>query len=1096
MQKRKLLLDSARLIRVIKSTDGVIRHDDSEGGFIKHSFYTYGFFDELTYIKPHSEKYLSYKNCLGIEYPCKNENVSAEQLFCIYGGSAYSKNYEVFESTDKSKPFLGIILASINKIDETNFEFLTETIIENLIGIFDGKNYSAEVYKTLNCADLCIAVRTDSFEDIYTASVAVKEYFNENQIQFNITTIQCVSNNVDTLSTEIYNSNSNVLFDLRVADKADYDSYEPKGILGIGGKVVRLSFKDYFDQIFPLFIKRKYNSTSSIDIVHERIFFDNVAKIKTSSSGCKTVNNDKKLSYINKLRKDLAEIEQEVEHLENCRYQIEEEVLLIHELINTFCDLWFQYTSVNGYIFYVQCSLLFDGIRKCIESIKKATSEDSRIYLCKILKYNSNKSINCINNYNKMLQYLNQDSVNYPTHEVHAKVNTEKYLLAYTAYLHNICKDFYDEYNHDKSENLRKILPIALFDMNADEISVFTLFDKETAEFSDERLSLYAAIFPTYRRFANIRHVLPLLTHELSHEFRYMERHKRNKAIVDYLIEDFSNRIVRELLKESEIKTLTINGLQIFLSQSLCSSLKTVLFNNDYSLFDSWHMHEFPVKLSNLIEKQILSFTDRTSDRIAYNTNKKSLLTLNCDIASEHVKELYNWLYQKKQDIGEISSDSTNIDLIVQLTKHKKFISSFKSNTDEEILFEGYLNLYTDVNNVLKVLYADLYDEFHSHISDISGFSYEQLQFTNARLILTEIQNFYKSKISNNTNATDSNNERLIKFCEDIIDITLRLNIIGEASPITTTDTEQVDKNLNAIFSCLHNSILACSNTGSEYHIYFRSTKYRNIFTTMGLYNDESDVFVSLLKKVLYRINGDINTSFKDKIRCYGEICADLGMCAAFNFTAFGYIRFLTHIFEQEKFGMWERGKSLTVDRVNTVLKTLLISECCKDSTAQSLAECRENFNKLKRDLCFKLAEYVGQKFQYNTDDPSPEFYDNINQNIRFMEKYINKLNVFDIQFSDTGIQKHYNDLYENISAAKWVENCQKDSTVNAIGDYYNISKITVEEENKYLSFFEHHMEFVFKYYCKHRNFYNKLINTIDDKTEILSINECMDILF
>ncbi len=1093
------ILESTRLIRIVKNINGSKNHRYSYQDFVLETFYTFGYFDKLMYIKPKNEKYLSYKNCLGIEYPNKKENVLSEQLFCLYGGKDYEQNYDVFEYQNEDKPFLGIILVSINKTSEKNFASLTDKIAKSFINILKDETFLSGTYRTLNCADLCVVLRTSSLEDIYLTFAALKQYLDKEEIESNLTTFQCISKNVKTLNASLYQYNKNIEFDLRVTNIDEYEQrgYDCKGVLGIGSNVIRVPFKEYFEKIFPMFIdNRFYNNSNPVDIIHERIFFNNHT-LNSNNYLSPNFCMDKKRRYIDALRQEVESIENKVKNIPFGKYQIEEDLLLIHELINTFCDLWYQFTSVNGYIFYVQCCLLFDGIKKNLDNIQNANTDENKMRFCKILKTNGKKAINCINNYNKILQYLNQNSVNFPTHEMQAKVNTEKYLLAYTAYLHNICNEFYNQYDRDEKEKRRKILPIALFDTNEKAISAITLFDKEPEEYTQERMSLYAVVFPNYSRFANIRHVIPLLTHELSHEFRYLKRKERNKAIVEYLLEDLAVKIVRELLRESEIKTLTINGLQTFITRILFEVLNEVILGDD-NLFCGWHMYEIPDKLKNLIDEQLLSFTDRTSERIIYNTNKDSLLSLNSNIAGNHIEELYNWIYFKKQQfvddhqVEQMKRYKTNADI----KKIELLIAKMKSGKeiiDQRKIIAEYSILHKVINDILKISYENLYVDFCNYVNTVIGFSYDEVKFSNSKLILTQIHNFYKDRVLSDKNQ--DNKDEIIKFCEEIIDITLRLNIIGTAFPIHKTSTTQVDSNLEKIFNHLHKKVEEeCCSVDSEYHIFFRSSKYRNIFNTMGLYNEQKDVFVVLLKKVLYRISGQIHNSFVEKIACYGEICADLGMCAAFNFSPFGYVRFLTNIFEKEKFETWVKGQSKTSDRINAVVTTLLRYQACKISPLDG-TDAEQNFNDLKREFCIKLYEYVNQNFVVN-ENKANKFYEKINENIDFMKNYMNRINIFEIQYSDNGIQEHFDTLYKEINEANWVKNCKAEITLNAIGEYYNANKITEQQEKQYCTFFEHHINFVFKYYCKHREVYNRLINAINSQDDVLSLGQCMKILF
>ena len=78
MTEKEALLNSARLIHIKKNT-GTAKIKSYNKDFTLIPFYSYGFFDELIYIKPKDNNYLSYKNCLGIDHPNKKTNVLTEQ---------------------------------------------------------------------------------------------------------------------------------------------------------------------------------------------------------------------------------------------------------------------------------------------------------------------------------------------------------------------------------------------------------------------------------------------------------------------------------------------------------------------------------------------------------------------------------------------------------------------------------------------------------------------------------------------------------------------------------------------------------------------------------------------------------------------------------------------------------------------------------------------------------------------------------------------------------------------------------------------------------------------------------------------------------
>lgn len=1118
---------SARLIRLLKSADGYIKDEGSatkkKDGLEELSFYTFGFFNRLTYIKPTEEKLFSYKHCFGIEYPYRDEttNAAADQLFCIYEGTGIDTSFDPFEAVSEEMPFLGVILISVNTLDAENFRNFLDTTIETLKNdVLNTRNL--KIYKTLNCADICIAQRTDSLSEIYSSVNRMKKYFNDKKIQSNISVIQCMV--MDSKSTvfkpELIAKNKNVYFDLRLVDRAKYSNYATYGILGLGGTTMRIGFEDYFRKVYPRFIRQKQGHSKN-SIVHERIIYDDSDSFNESCSAlgesCDAENYIKELkNTVKKIEKNFFNLLKRDQSILHCKYKFVENITLINELISVFSDLWYQYTPINGYIFYVQVSLMLHGIEnniKCFSQIKQVYNQDD---LCEMLIDNMHKSIVCIDYYNEMLQVLNLDSVNYPTHELQSKVNTEKYLLAYTAYLHTICAEFYKQYDNENSnnnDNRRRILPIAMFDINAERISAFTLFDR--TEFSSNnnetmKISLYSVVFPNYRRFANIRHILPVLTHELSHEFRYMNKKERNKQLIQYMLEALSKEIVKGLLHEADIDVFTINSLTNSLTEKINKSLCNILFSDADDL-RSTHIYEISEKLIQHLDTHIFSFIN---ERHEYLSNIELKLKPNHEIFCTHIQKLCQWLlHMKKRVFGEnaekcISNDNEKLyGCFIKLLKnqHKRVKEVCGCSGEEDyikILLAGQsindlfeftneqLNiicsrLLSDCNNTLKIVYEKTYTEYLSYISEQQSRKYEEIPFETNVFLFNSINDFYV-KHKNKKDEKD-----LVEFCQMVIDINSHFNVLWATYLIKKPQYSKVEKNLEKIFQDINVFVNSIDKNSSE-HIFIRSANSRNIFTTLGLYNSDSTVFLNILKRVLLNIKPKLDELFDDRLKCYEEICADLGMCAAFRMTAFGYLKFLAHIFSQESNIAWDYGKAFTVDRVRAVILVLLSEEVKEFPDEEKPLE----FNRAK----YKLIKNIIKRKNDTDMNPDEEYYDDVRININVVNKFVEYLNIEDLLYSDLlkqPIAKHYFELYnEYILESEWVKNCNKDSTVQAIGKHYNETDIK-EEKKSHDNFFEHQIKFVYDYYCQHRDLYNNLMREISENRErVLSVEDCIEALY
>lgn len=636
-------------------------------------FYSFGFFDSVKCIRPaDSSCMFNYKHHFAVSYPYKrNKNIKkVEQWFGIipltlkyqWGNINKLVSNDIFFCDDdlsvqETLPFVGVILISLNCYFQSGQEtkgndfvefnaflqkyadLINESIDKNTFQYnFEFCNYMARLYLTLNCSDLCMVVRTDDIKNIHLMNSLIQTVaVNENyQINTTVMFMAQVTGIKDFSKVYKYGENrSDIKFIVRSNKEYSGDSFS-YGVNGNGKYVTNLSY----DQYMELFFERcKYcvnellevedsKTNQNLDIIkyaesicHERQWFDNEACGICSTKNESVMeqlelkiqkNNDVALKFYNKIREKINDIKIIAKnHLLYYYSTFADHMRIVQELIDTYSDLWYQ-PSPDGYAFYIQFYIALKGIEGILQDINPhGKNKNQMVNQCKTIVNILQSIIDDINGYNKQMQFLNQDSVNYPSYEIHSKVNAEKYIMAYCSFLHLIFAKYYHEHKNnegsDRKDTLNRSFPIVFLDINSPDIETTFFFSHRSELCSldkkkdDEKIALVAVHFPNYSYFADVWTVVPLLTHEVTHGHCYEERKHRNEAIIEFLKKVISQVLSHKMLAISN-DGFAFNGV------SLLENLLENAFNK--SIDDIWKKalcsEEDSVKIADLEIDQLL----------------------------------------------------------------------------------------------------------------------------------------------------------------------------------------------------------------------------------------------------------------------------------------------------------------------------------------------------------------------------------------------------------------------------------------------------------------------------------------------------------
>lgn len=642
-------------------------------------FYSFGFYDLLTcfkasnYInyKEHfhiSQSFNEYRNTLKVEqwfgiFPVDKGSISTEM------DSAITDPFFCDDSLSHELPFLGVVLISLsnskeNESQEKSFKenlgkFVSQIKLKITERNTGGENirFISKLYYSLNCADLCLVIRTDSLDYIHRLNREIGEIAKNSKTEINTTVIFSVLHDVSVDDLEKLDSkNAEVSFVVRSNERYDDNSRRTEkkdadkvseetnsygtsyGVNGTGKFVTKLSYQQYRECLSEL-IKYKLGDANSNEIIspfvqsvcHEREWFKEQSSVDAIKSDPQ-IPQENICRWINNVREKIISIEGLANTIFTFskgkyvyRKMFQREFHLIEDLVDTYSDLWYKNVSQSGYIFFAQIWIALIGIEEMLNKIQDI--EDSFILEQSVQSlYETVHAIACdLNGYNKQFQYLNQDSVNFPSYEIQSKVNSEKYMAAYSSFLHQFFAVYYQ--NKKQKEFTVQSFPLALIDITQRKIvtNIFfsSLYKENKKEDNSKKRRLFSVHFPSVEYFSDMWNSIPLLMHEIFHILHYGKAKYRNKAIVSNIDRYFTEKIVTRLL-DIVNEGVTISNSSILaeiLRKSVYRAIvreRTEFFKDvpEYYIsgrFDQWRFREVKDACTSFYSR-IFDCSDNTRD--------------------------------------------------------------------------------------------------------------------------------------------------------------------------------------------------------------------------------------------------------------------------------------------------------------------------------------------------------------------------------------------------------------------------------------------------------------------------------------------------
>lgn len=664
--------------------------------------------------------------------------------------------------------------------------------------------------------------------------------------------------------------------------------------------------------------------------------------------------------------------------------QLREQKGLLKELFYTYNDYWFRQSSWwKGVVFYAQLESVMNGVRQYERLANKLEDYYQREAVIRQTCSDISQAIFSINNFNKLIQSVNQYVVNIPNYEMQTKVNIEKYLMAYTMYLFEISKNYYKSHYKQGAD---RTLPFFTLDFNATRIEAHTLFgrvsvldDKETENSQTGQSNgkpwntLLAVRCPNYQWFANAYHVLPMITHEISHNFRYIGQKQRNEFVIGFLIGHLSKYMMEQILKRTNAgcKVGYYESRERFFLMHMEKALK-----EEFKTFIETYASHIKLKdIGNYFLKQFLEITGLQEMKYQKNEKNETVYT-----------ELLRLSYLVKAPVllpGDIAGsvpaendgvwkDTLLLNLLLDLLNPKKDGQLCKEWKDQIQAWKDSASFHKDYQGIVqaaeellgqhssekminkKYIYyilpcllgiwkktdKEVWEEGNKDTKEIK-LKEKFAEFEGVVTALEErkvkkaIQLLKKwSEESNNTPEGIEKNKigqnEKIRFYEKLYEFCYRRSIVEsyvklgkqEEDYLFLKENDQAPTFAGKVHKSMHDDYLArLKDRHCFENQWILLEENQRLLMSLGIINGAPKQFVDYYRQALQETSEiELQKIVHDQVANYEEIFADFGMCMAFQFTAYGYFMYSIHIIRKEREIPRKASKNLIADRIRTLL--------------------------------------------------------------------------------------------------------------------------------------------------------------------------------
>ena len=982
------------------------------------------------------------------------------------------------------------------------------------------KEMPYEIYHQFNVGDFCLALRTDDVQIGYRLANTIRTCKISCGVVMDTYTIvgieapqegQFLQQAIDhSVVLRLSIRNMSALKPLNNLLGKGGGAFELRGLTGRYDVTLTLTLTQ-FQQIYPFLWERKFvkplsdkeskaplgnvvysgddpivkwfcDNLSEIEFINERLLVT-LPEDSFPEAEAKTLDTEKVDRQNDYVREYFERLRARKFRFENWIFlsEFKRGLRMLEEVWDSFSDLRYQRDAcINGNMFFTQMCLVLRCIEKQLIALEDHPfiweEEGAEEYFRrKNLVEHGFRDLNTwisragisMHNFNFRLQAINHQSIQAPIYECQMQMDPGKYLVAYTEF----ARLFLSEWS-DGSEPRQYLLPFFSIDFNKTEPSADPLFlmpylyktEKRALVSSNERENLLLAInIPDMDSLARIYDMIPLLTHELSHNIRISEREQRNEVLARFVFAQISSYVVRHIMaRNSRFDRCFCPDS---LTDMLCDTLSGLLWDEYKKSFgDLLSEQNIGALISTLqpyLDCTIACFCEDVLDTFIYVRDEevKTAMTALVTLLSPERRKSFSIIPDDEKDWGS------------KCVLHaRKIMAEIARQIDEELKMDmpegaSGLNLTQDQCELLPNQFEDRLKACFSGMEDW----------------------YRKVPVEQQKKCARWRNRWLDCYMR-LKDMHYQYQIIHQYLIYGNGREGRMKQGrgfLDAWFLKCRDRLAGAAPRECALWQAFSPNDHLN---RLGLLVSDSKVFVRIVERTLQTIHrGTLEACINESVSAYREMFADLGMCAFCNFSAFGYLRFFSR---KHKIALTERnymekspyysnadmssqriltiavvllqirgdaeGESLeeeAISYLNSAKKRLLRDERTNtldvaieswfDGIARLLRE--KNKDRLGAYLPSTLLEFCDTlKEQVFMDEIFPEMeelYELVKQVLCIRYLILRK-----VLRAERLLVEHFKDLYSKM-VEKFYKNKDSSGVSQKIGEFYNRSEFYLQED-------------------------------------------------
>lgn len=585
----------------------------------------------------------------------------------------------------------------------------------------------------------------------------------------------------------------------------------------------------------------------------------------------------------------------------------------------------------------------------------------------------------------------------YESEGVQKVEDINKKLCPYREYLQWICNNFMK----DKKDSERLIIKVSL-DLLKNRVSMATLFS-EAHDYETEKKtpSLCVVFYPSHDELEGAYKYLPMLTHEISHHFRYIHSEERNRVLLEYLLDQLCTHMVASLFQMvSEKGNHMIRGAA---EDMLASVMKRTLQKCFKEKYEGFILRGHLIQMRDYLYQFFYDMVGKgdIAEKIYKNGDPVFLILKEAFCGLAFVTDMSWYVTEKDKE------DCTEEEQILSGVLDKLSFSEVESGNPTIVTTK-------DLETALRLLVLRAGKAVENKFGNNSG------EDGNKALRLEVYKSWFydycefEGRLEKLRKEMTSGDEQEFYNFFDIC-VTIK-NYIDNILRICSVDQELFVRRktaypvLTEVFRDLRGKVKTELERKAEgptlEKAYLSNRMIHSEIVRMGLLDEKEDVFVSMFLKLFNDWDMDLfSHTLSDYMKVYEEVFADLGMCAAFDFNQIGYANYIIEKFSYEQ----EPGKRLEKDMTRERLR-LVLSVLKKPSSNLILAINQSD------------------KKAGNGDTTEQRWKKEIE---RLMKK----------KPIAGKYDQHFKKVFEEkIVNTGWVKACRQNNVVQAIGQYYNSS--------------------------------------------------------